>query len=347
MPPAVKQAMQRDMIPHRSATFREFYLDLLPRLRSIHETDGDVVVLPGTGSAGWEIAIVNTLSPGDKVLAFASGYFGERFAAVGRVLGLNVIEIEGDWREAVTEVKVARALEAHPDVKAVLMTFSETSTGVLHPIDRVAPLVRDHGALLLVDAVSAAAVVPMKMDEYGVDIMLSGTQKAWMCPPGLVVVGVGPRVWEAYERSQYPRFFWDLKTAVEKSKTGDTPSTSSLTLLYALSAAVDMICAEGLDAVYARHQRLAERVRQGLTSLGFEVFADVDYASPSVTAAIPPAGTSVPELIGGLKTRFGIDLANGLGQLSDRVIRFGHMGWVHQPEIDRTLEAIQAVMQGE
>ncbi|MDI3339066.1 MAG: alanine--glyoxylate aminotransferase family protein [Sphaerobacter sp.] len=343
LPPAVRQAMQRAMIPHRGSAFRAFFRALREQVRRVHRTDGDVVILPGSGSAGWEAAIVNTLCPGDTVLAIVAGDFGERFARVAERFGLRVERVAVAWGQAATAEVVAPALERHPDARAVLYTYNETSTGVANPLAEIGPLVRAHGALLLVDGVSAVAALPLEMDAWGVDLILSGSQKAWMCPPGLVILALGPRVWEAYARASYPRFFWDLDAARRAAAEGNTPTTAPLTLLYALQAACDMLEAEGLEAVYARHRRLGALVRRGVQELGYRLFADPAYASDTVTAAVPPEGVAVRDVVERLRREFGIEIAAGQGPLKDAIIRVGHMGWVHEPELERTLAALAAV----
>ncbi len=343
LPPQVLQAMQHEMMPHRTDEFRALFSELLAQLRRFHGTSNTALVLPGSGSAGFEFSIVNTLSPGDKVVGFTSGSFGERYCSVATQLGLNVVKVELPWGKAATASIVAKALDEHPDAKAVLYTYNETSTGLANPLHEVAPVVRDHGALILVDAVSAAGGIPMDMDAWGVDLIFSGSQKAWMCPPGLVILGVGDRVFEAYESASYPRFFWDLKTAAERAKDGMTPTTSPLTLIFALKAAADMIDEEGLDNVYARHAKLGAFVRRGVSELGWRLIAEEEYVSDTVTAVTPPDGVNAAEVVARMKSDHGIDIGGGLGKMQGQAIRIGHMGWVHQPELERTLEALSKV----
>lgn len=343
VPPAVMRAMQREMIPHRGAAFQEMYQELLAQLKRIHGTSGDVLVFPGSGSAGWEAAIVNTLSPGDTVLSFVTGDFGDRFAKVAQAFGMNVVRTDLEWGEAATADVVRPVLDAHPEAKAVLYTYSETSTAVANPVEDVGPMVRDHGALFLVDGVSAVAGLPLEMDAWGIDIILSGSQKAFMCPPGVAILGVGPRVWDFYEKATLPRFFWDFKAAKHYADTGFTPTTPPLTLLYGLKAACDMIEAEGLEALYARHARLGRLVRQGLTELGYRLVADPEYPSNTVTAAYPPEGIAAPDVIARMRADHGIEIAAGQGHIADKIIRIGHMGWTQEPELERTLEALGEV----
>jgi aspartate aminotransferase-like enzyme len=236
--------MQREMVPHRGSGLQDLYSSILKRARDVHRTDGDVLIWPASGSAGWEIAIVNLLSPGDPVLCTVVGYFGERFAQVAEAFRLDVRRLDLPWGQALTPETLQSSLEQNPDVKAVFLTHNETSTGVTNPLPELAKIVRDHGALVVVDAVSSAAGLPLLTDEWGLDFVLSGSQKAWMCPPGLIIVAAGPRVWDAYQQSTFPRFFWDLASARDFGRKGMTPTTPPLSLLYAFDAALDLILDE-------------------------------------------------------------------------------------------------------
>jgi aspartate aminotransferase-like enzyme len=335
--------MQTDMTPPRDAEFRELFSGLLAQMRRFHGTSDTVVVLPGSGSAGFDFTLLNTLSPGDKVLAVSCGSFGERYASVAALLGLDVVRVELEWGKAVTTNVLAKALDENPGVKAVLYTYSETSTGVANPVHEVGALVHDHGALLLVDAVSAAGGIPIEMDAWGIDMVFSGSQKAWMCPPGLVVIGVGKRAFEAYEHANYPRSFFDLKIAADRAKEGTTPTTPPMTMIYALKAAADLIDAEGLNNVYDRHARLGAYVRRGVAELGYRIVADEEYVSDTVTAIYPPDGVEPSEVIKRMKSGYGIDIASGLGKLQGKTLRIGHMGWTHQPDLERTMSALSEV----
>ena len=213
LPPQVLAALGRDMIPHRGPAFRALYGEILELAREVHRTEGEVLTWAATGSAGWEVAVVNLLSPGDPVLVAVNGNFGERFARVAGRLGIDVQRLDVPWGEPVLPGQVRSALEAHPDVRAVFLVHNETSTGVTNPLRELAAVVRDHGALVVVDAVSAAGALPLEVDAWGIDFVFSGSQKAWMCPPGLLIVAAGPRAWDAHQRSTYPRFFWDMSEA--------------------------------------------------------------------------------------------------------------------------------------
>jgi aspartate aminotransferase-like enzyme len=345
LPPQVVAAMQREMIPHRGPVFFDLYRSILQRAKAVHLTDSDVLLWPASGSAGWEIGIVNLLSPGDPVLSVITGAFGARFAQVGEQLGLDVRRVETPWGQAATPDLVRDALIRHQDVKAVFLTHNETSTGVTNPLPDLAAVVRDHGALVLVDAVSSAAGLPLRVDAWGLDFVLSGSQKAWMCPPGLVITAIGPRAWDAIGSSTYPRFFWDLEAARSAAAKDMTPTTPPLTLLYAFDAALDMIFDEGLEQVWARHRELGEMTRAGIKRLGLRLLADDAYASNTVTAFYPPEGASAPEVIDRLKDDHGITVTGGQGKLASEIIRVGHMGWVDHSDMQRFLDGLAATVE--
>jgi len=344
LPPAVLAAMQREMIPHRGAGAKELFGSILKRTKEIHRTDGEALLWPGSGSSGWEIAVVNLLSPGDPVLCAIIGDFGDRFARVAQAFRLDVRRLDRPWGEAISPDQLGAALEKHPDVKAVFLTHNETSTGVTNPLPELAAVVRDHGALVVVDAVSSVAGLPLLMDEWGVDFVLSGSQKAWMCPPGLAIVAVGPRAWDAYARSAFPRFFWDLGPARENAAQWTTPTTPPLSLLYAFDAALDLILAEGVEQVWRRHAELGTRTRQGVKMLGLQLFANEAFASNTVTAIALPAGTAAKQITQAMKRDHDVVVAGGQAHLTDKIIRIGHMGWCDEADVDGCLAALADVL---
>ncbi len=345
LPPSVLEAMQRPMIQHRGPEFAAFCRALLERLKRLHRTTGDVLLWPGSGSAGWEIAVLNLLSPGDEVVAAVTGDFGDRFAGVAGTMGMVVHRIDCTWGEAIAPELLEQTLREHPATKAVLLTHNETSTGVTNPMADLAAVARAHGALVLVDAVSSAAGLPLDVDGWGLDFVLSGSQKAWMCPPGIVIVTAGPRVWEAQARSTSRRFFWDMAKARELAAEGWTPTTPPLTLLYALDAAAQMLEEEGIDEVWERHRRLGELTRAGLGQLGLTLLADEAFASNTVTAFFPPEGISNKEIIRRMEADFGITVAGGQAHLASQIVRIGHMGWVDEEDIESCLSALSEVLE--
>jgi aspartate aminotransferase-like enzyme len=342
IPPSVFEAMQRPMIPHRSDEFRSFHLGLLAKLKTILKTNQNVFVVPGSGSIGWEAAITNTLSPGDQVLSFVTGDFGARFAGMASKFGLHVSQVVVEPGQSAGVELVQRELARHPDVKAVLYTHNETSTGVINPLNDIGPLVRDHGALLLVDAVSSAGAITIETDAWGVDVLLTGSQKGWMCPPGLAILVVSDRAMEAGTRSSFPRSFLDFASWQSNVEKGSTPATPPLTMYFALDAACALILEEGMEVRTARHEEAARRTRRAIQEAGLELLADESCSSPTVTAIRVPGGHGAGQLVQQVRERYDIDVAAGQSDLSDKIIRIGHMGWFQQEDIARAVTAVVA-----
>ncbi len=344
VPPQVYEAMQRPMLPHRGAEFSSFYQGMLERLRRIHKTESDVLVWPGSGSAGWEIGLVNFLSPGDEVVAMVAGAFGDRFAYVASKLGMTVHRVDLRWGSAIYPEMVRDALESHRNAKAVFLTHNETSTGVTHPIAELAAVARERGVLTFVDGVSSVAGLPLDFDGWDIDYLFSGSQKAWMCPPGVTIAAVGPRAWKAYEQSTFPRFFWDAGPMRELAAAGHTSTTPPESLDFGLDTAARMIEAEGLEHVYARHAALGEQTRAGIEAIGLELLAEPGFESNTVTAVQLPEGLSSKVVAKQLFDEYGVTVAGGQAHLADSIIRIGHMGWVDSDDIDTCLTAVQAVL---
>ncbi|MBX3071944.1 MAG: alanine--glyoxylate aminotransferase family protein [Thermomicrobiales bacterium] len=345
MPPQVVEAMQRPMVPHRGPEFSEFYIALIERLKRLHRTEAEVLLWPGSGSAGWEIAAVNLLEPGDVVVAGVTGDFGDRFALVASTFGADVRRVELEWGNAIVPERLDAALRAAPGAKAVLLTHNETSTAVTNPLAELTAVAQEHGALVLVDAVSSAGGIPIEFDAWDVDYLFSGSQKAWMCPPGVAIVVAGRRAWERTRETGTHRFFWDMDRNLEMTKKGWTPTTPPISLLYALDAATAMIEEEGLEAVFDRHRRLGDMTRAGLGQLGLRLLADDAYASNTVTAFFPPDGVEARTIIDRMASEFGITLAGGQAHLASSLIRIGHMGWVDDEDIESCLTALNDVLE--
>lgn len=345
LPPQVLAALAQPVVPHRGPELTPMFHELRAQLARIHGTQDDVFVIAGTGSTGWEASIVNTLSPGDTVIGAVNGNFGERFVTVAERFGMRVIRLDFEWGQPVDPAAVRRTLAENPGVKAVQVVHNETSTGVLNPVDQIGPIVREHDALFIIDSVSGAGGTPVKMDEWQIDISFTGSQKAFMCPPGLSIIAVGERVWPYTEQATIPRFILDFERMREAAAQGSTPSTAPVNLLYALKAACDMLDAEGLDNAMARHLRLGELTRTGVQRVGLTLLADPDYVSPTVTVALMPEGVSSVDVQQLMRERHGIEIATGQGHLRERAIRIGHMGWTHEPELERTIDALDDVLE--
>ena len=338
--PLAVEAQTADMIPHRGHQMYAFMDGLRAKLRQAHFTEQQVLVWAGSGSAGWEAGIVNLLSPGDTVVATICGAFGDRFATIGEKFGLDVCRVEVEWGQGISAEQFAEALERAGDVKAVFITHNETSTGVTLPLREMARIARERGALILVDAVSSAGAIELRVDEWDLDWVFSGVQKAWMCPPGLMVAAISERAMAASKTAGFNRFYFDIAPMAKAAAEGSTATTPAVSLLYALDAAVDVMLEEGMEQVWQRHLSLAAFVRQGLAEQGIEVLAEPGYESASITAKLTPDPWTASEFQERVETESQIVLATGQGPLAEKVNRIGHMGWVAEPELQATLEAI-------
>ena len=349
LPPAVINAMRAPMVQGRSPEMATFYSETLRLAREMHRTSGEVLVWAGTGSAGWEIPIVNLLEPGDPVLAMVNGDFGDRFAKAGVALGLTVNRIDIPWGQTVTTEDLRTALAAYPEVKAVFLTHNETSTGITLQVPELTRIAHDAGAMVFLDSVSGVGAIPLDMDAWDVDVVLSGSQKAWMCPPGLTIMAFSPaalRRGEQLEGRGYPRFFFDLAASRTAAREGSTATTMPLTLVYAFRAALELLAAEGLEAAWARHARLGALTRERLSAMGLELFADPAFASDSVTTFRTPDGYTASSFRDAIRDHSGIEVAVGQGQIRESINRIGHLGWVHEADMLRSLDAIRETLRG-
>lgn len=343
LPDAVREALSRDMINHRGPEFAALIAEVTARLKPWFGTKNDLLTLTASGTGGLEAAIVNTLSPGDRVLGVTVGAFGDRFAEIAEVYGADVTRLTFPPGQPADPDAVAQALRERGPFKAVLVTHNETSTGVTNDLEAIGAVVRPTDALLLVDGVSSVGSIPMRADDWGVDAIVSGSQKGWMVPPGLAFVTMSPRAWQAYEQARMPRFYLDLAKHKKYLASGQTPATPAVSIFYGLQVALGMLEAEGMQNVFERHARCGQLARAGVKRLGMELLADEAHASNTVTAAKPPPGTDVKALLGQLRAR-GIVLAGGQGALSGKIVRIGHLGYVDESDIQEVLDALEAVL---
>lgn len=341
LPVSVREALARPMINHRGSEFKDLFKELTSDLKGIFQTQNDVYLLTCSGTGGLEAAVVNTLGPGDAVLAVCSGYFGDRFATVAEVAGADVTRLNVPWGQAAEPDDVRARLKARPGTKAVLVTHNETSTGITNDLKSIAEAVHsvgDEPPLLLVDAVSSLAAIDLQPDAWGCDVVVTCSQKALMAPPGLALLAASHRAWAAIDGRRCPSYYFDLKLYRKVAVVGETPATPAVADLMGLRAGVDLILAEGLTNVFARHRRLGDKMRQGAQELGLALFPDPRVASDTVTALVPP--TDADGLRARLRER-GVVVAGGQGSLKGRIIRVGHMGCVSDADIDGVLQAIK------
>ena len=342
LPPTVMEAGGRQMINHRGPEFAALMERIIRRMRPFFGTQADIVLLTAAGTGALETAVVNVLSPGDRVLAVPTGAFGDRFAKVAEVYGAGVRRLEVEWGRAADPSVVRAALLEEPDVRAVLLTHNETSTGVTNPIPELAAVIRDvtPDALILVDAISALGAVPFEMDAWGLDLVVTGSQKAWMSAPGMAFAAVGERAWAAAETARMLCFYFDLRRYCDSAATGQTPWTPAVAVMYQVDEGLRLMEEETPAGVFVRHAACAAAARAGLVALGFELLADPAHASQTVTAAWVADDLDWKAFNGEVKRR-GLVLAGGQGKLKGRIFRVGHLGSV---EVEDILGAI-AVME--
>lgn len=349
LPDRVREAGAAQMVNHRGPEFRALLQRLSGRLQHAFRTQNEVLILSASGTGGLEAAVVNHLSPGDPVLSVSIGSFGERFAKIATRYGADVTRLTVDLGRAAEPAAVERELEEMArrgrPASAVLLTHNETSTGVTNPLPALAASVRRAApeALLLVDGISGLGAVPFESDAWGLDVVVTGSQKSWMSPPGLTMVSVSERAWRASERATMPRFYLDLRTHQETLAKGETPWTPAVGVCFALDVALEMMEAEGYPAIFARHAACGAATRAGLDALGFELFADPAHASDTVTAVRLPEDLEWSTFNRSLRAR-GLVLAGGQGQLSGRIFRVGHLGAVGVNDILAALQAIEETL---
>lgn len=344
-PPEVLEAMSRPMVDHRGPEMAALLKRTAPRLQEAFTTTNDVLILTTSGTGGLEAAVANVISPGDSVLSVSIGNFGERFAQIARTYGADVTDLTFASGEAADPARVRAALAALPAAHAVLVTHNETSTGVTNPLAEIARVVRETRpeALLIVDAVSSLSSIPVKVDAWDLDVVVSGSQKGWMLPPGLAFVSMSPRAWQAYSRARSPRFYFDLGKHRDSLAKGQTPWTPAVSIFFALDVALDLLEQEGWESVYSRHQICGDLTRAGVKRLGLELLAtDLAFASNTVTAVRAPEGLDVSKLRKVLREEHGVVVGGGQAELTGKIFRIGHLGLVHEYEIQETLAALEA-----
>ena len=343
-PDKVLQAMSRQMVNHRGKEFGELVNHLTAGLKQAFQTKGDVFLLTGSGTGGMEAAIVNTLSPGDKVLALSIGFFGDRFADIAEQFGTEVKRLNFEWGQPVDLKAVRQALEAAPGIKAVLTTHNDTSTGVTNDLAAISALVKEFDKLLLVDAVSNLGSLELPVDAWGCDVVVTASQKGWMTPPGLAMVSVSAKAWQAHAQAKLPRYYWDFSKAKRFLEKGQTPWTPAVSVCYALAASLDLMLEEGLDNVIARHVRVGNAARQGVKSLGLSLFPDEAYSSNTVTAVRCPDGLDAKKLLQLLREDHGVILSGGQQRLDGKIFRIGHLGWVQESDMTEVMAALQSAL---
>jgi aspartate aminotransferase-like enzyme len=345
VPTDILEAVAHPMVNHRGREFAALISRVAERLKDFYLTSNDVLILSASGTGGLEAAVVNTLSPGDKVLSVSIGSFGERFAAIADTYGAEVIPLQYEWGQAARAEDVRQALAEHPEVTAVLVTHNETSTGVTNPLEEIARAVREAGKLLLVDAVSSLGAITLETDGWGLDVVVTGSQKGWMVPPGLAFVSMSERAWRAYEASRMPRFYLDLGRHRDMLPKGQTPWTPTMPIFFGLDVALERMAEEGMEHIFSRHASIGRMTRRGVKEMGLELLCeDERFASDTVTAIKCPEGIEVSALRNLMEDDFGVVLAGGQGKLQGKIFRIGHLGLVDEEDITQTLSALEQAL---
>jgi aspartate aminotransferase-like enzyme len=314
-------------------------------VQHFYGTQNEVLFYTCSGTGGLEAAVVNTLSPGDKAVMVEIGVFGKRAITIAQNYGVDVVPYRVAWGQAADPQVLRDLLREHPDTKAVWLTHNETSTGVTNPMPELVEVIHaESEALILVDSVSGMAALPLPTDELGLDVVVSGSQKAWMIPPGLATLSISDKAWKAYEQSRMPRFYWDFGAMRKAAKDGSTAFTPAISLFYALQVALDLMLQEGKEAIYERHRRTGEWVRRELQAMGLQLFADPAHASNVVTSILPPDGITNDEIRTAMRERYNIILAGGQGDLKTKIFRIGHLGLFTDADIQAVLDGLREVI---
>jgi len=351
LPPEVLEVMRRQIIHHRTADFEKTWDELHKNLKSIFQTKQTVMTMASSGTGAMEASVVNLFSPGEKVLAVSIGAFGDRFADIATTFGLEVVKLSVEWGKAVNvqDIKDILDKDVNSEIKGVLITHNETSTGVSNDIKAVAELTCNTNRLIVVDAISALGGIELRMDEWGLDCVITGSQKALMAPPGLAFIALSEKAWEACERSSMPKFYWDLR----KYKKGlakiseNPPYTPSITVVQAQAEAIKLMIAEGLENVYSRHKKFAKATQKGILALGLELLPAAELSSYIVTAVKAPENIDIGKVIKAMNNKYDVMITGGQKHLKGKIFRIGHCGFVNEFDIIKTFAALEQALAGE
>ncbi|GAA4709339.1 pyridoxal-phosphate-dependent aminotransferase family protein [Brevibacillus fulvus] len=342
IPPRVQQAMNHPMVGHRSGLFSNLFVKTAERLKPIFGTEQDVYIIAGSGTSALEMGVVNTLQPQDEAVVLVSGAFGERFAKICERYGIIAHRLEVPWGDAVTPELLAAYLQDKPQVKAVFATYCETSTGVLNPVRELAQVVREKSdALFIVDGVSCLGAVECQMDEWGIDILVTGSQKALMLPTGLAFLAASERAWKVIEANQAPSFYLDLRAYRKSLADRTTPYTPAVSLIFGLEESLNMIEEEGLPQIIKRHELMRDMTRAAIQALGLPLMTADRYAAPTVTSVNPQGAFDPEQLRKTLNGKHNVVIAGGQGHLKGKIFRIGHMGYCEPLDVITVISALE------
>ena len=343
VPPAVSQAMAQPMLYHRAPAFVEIYERVIGRLPAVFQTSNDVLAFSASGSGAMDSAAANLVRPGKPVLACAAGKFGERWIELCDAYGGETVRYEPGWGERLDANEIDRLLSENSGIEVVFATLSETSTGIVHDVAAISEVARRHGAILVVDAVSGLGAAELRQDEWGIDVVVGGSQKALMCPPGLGFASVSQRALDYAAEQPTGRYFFDWNKTAKSQRKGDSPFTPAVGLFLGLDVALGMIEEEGLENVLARHQLLARATRAGAAAIGLDIFGDADERSTVVTAVNLPETIDGGKVPGALR-KLGITANGGQNQLKGKIIRIAHCGYFGAFDILTSLSGLEIAL---
>lgn len=343
--PEVQRAMNRTILGHRSGAFSKILTEASEKSKCIFQTKQEVFILASTGTGALEMTVANVVQPKDKVLVVVTGVFGERFVKITKAYGANVMTLNFNAGTAARPEDIKNVLEKNPDIKAVFVTHCETSTAVANPVEKIAEVVKDTSAILIVDSVSALVGMELKMDEWGVDIAVTASHKALGLPPGLALIAVSDKAWKMIEEHQGPKFYFDLMAYRKKLKQNTTPYTGPVSLVYGLSKSLDLIQEEGLENVFHRHRLIRDMVRAAAGALHLELWVqDEEAASCTVTSIKGNDQLDTEELRRVLREDYKVEVAGGQNDFKGKIFRIGHLGYVHPLDILTTISALEMAL---
>jgi serine---pyruvate transaminase len=343
LPPRICEAMARSIIHHRTPQFQAVLKEALDGLKYVFQTKNDVFIFASSGTGAMEAAVANLLSPADTVLTVQGGKFGERWTEICKSYNINTEVIDVEWGKAVQGQEIDNRLKVNPRIKAVFTTLCETSTGVVTDIEAIGKVVKEKDAVLVVDAISGLGAIDIKTDEWFCDVVVSGSQKGLMLPPGLGFISASPKALRLIESAKGPRYYFDLRKAKKALDKTDMPFTPAITLIIALNEALKMIKEDGLDNIFIRHRKMAEATRAAVKGLGLELFA-LTAASDVVTAIKAPQGLDGEKLVKTMRDTYGVTIAGGQDELKGKVFRIAHMGFIEEFDIIAGISCLEKVL---
>ena len=340
--PQALHAMMGADIHHRTEDFRQLYKSVLADMKTVMGTQNDVIILVSSGTGALEASAVNFLSPGDAVLILSAGKFGERWENVAKAYGLRAVTLKSPYGEVVSPERVASALAENPDIRAVMLQASETSTGSAHDVQAIAEMVKQTAAILVLDAITGLGTMPLDIDGWGLDIVVGGSQKAFMIPPGISFLSISQKAWELNESAKLPRFYFDLKRELKNAVNGESAWTPNTSLLLAMAESLKYIKALGMDKLVANAQMLARAMRTAASALGLEVFSSAPGGS--VTAIRAPQGMNSGVIVKEFRQRFGAIITNGQGEMQGQIFRIAHLGYFDFMDLFAMVAALEIIL---